>query len=286
MALAIKKLSAERPTTAAKVTLVKPVALKKSTMLDVFDIPIEDLIESKENPNEQDEATFDQLVQIIKDNGFDEPIKVVPAHGKPGKYIIYSGHHRFKVAKVLKYTAVPCVIKEGWSEDERKIALIRENHLRGNTNPQKFTQLWNEMSKKYDASILKLQMGITKEDVFKKLYKAVEQNLNPAQKKKLAEAKEKISSIDGLSSVLNNIFKDKGSDLDHGFVVFNFGGKNHHYVESDKQLNGLLEKLEDEIRSKGLMLSDVFKALLANPDLSKIKKSDKVETRKTLRLKK
>lgn len=291
MGLVVRKLVPEKATTVAKVTGIKMVqptkrklVLKPSAIVKVFDIPIEDLIESKENPNEQTEAAFDQLVETIRTEGFDEPVKVVPSLKEPGKYIIYSGHHRVKAAKVLKYKIVPCVIKEGWSEDERKIALIRENHLRGGTNPAKFTQLWNELSKKYDSSVLRLQMGITQDEVFKKLYKQIEKNLNPAQKKKLAEAKEAITSVDGLSSALNGIFKEKGADLDHGFVVFNFGGKNHHYIQSDKQLQGLLEKLEDQVRTKGLLMADAFKFLLGAPDLSKVKKSDKVEERRQVRL--
>jgi ParB/RepB/Spo0J family partition protein len=279
MALAIKK-----PLRAAvAVPTVRPL-LRKSTMLEVFDIPIDDILESKENPNEQDEATFDQLVQVIKDKGFDEPIKVIPALNQPGKFLCYSGHHRLKAAKVLKFTHIPGVIKDGWSEDERKIALVRENMLRGNLNPEKFTKLYSELAKKYDASILKLQMGFTKEDAFKKVYKSIEKALNPSQKKKLDEAKETIKSVDGLSSVLNDIFKEHGADLDFGFIVFSFGGKNHHYIESDSNLNKLVEKLEADVKAKGLFMADVMKYLVANADLSKVKKSDKVATRRETRL--
>ncbi|MET4190703.1 MULTISPECIES: ParB/RepB/Spo0J family partition protein [unclassified Bradyrhizobium] len=278
MALAIKKLSAQRPTVAAR-----PV-LKRSTIVEVFDIPIEDVLESKENPNEQDEQTFDQLVQVIKDKGFDEPIKVIPSLKEPGKYIVYSGHHRLKAAKVLKFTHVPCVVREGWTEDERKFALVRDNQMRGNLNPERFTQLYNELSKKYDPSILKLQMGFTKDEAFKRVYKNIEKTLNPAQKKKLEEARETITSVDGLSSVIHTIFKEHGSDLDHGFVVFSYGGKKHHYVESDNQLNKMMEALEERVKSQGLLMADVMKQIVATADLSKVKKSDKVAQRRETRL--
>ncbi len=285
MALAVKKLSAQRPTTLVKPKIVSVAQpLKKTTMLDVFDIPVANLVESKENPNEQDEATFDQLVEVIRTTGFDEPIKVVPLVGQPGKYVVYSGHHRLKAAKVLKFAAVPCVIKEGWSEDARKIALIRENKMRGNLDPAKFTELWNDLAKRHDASVLKLQTGFTKDAAFKAVYKNIEKQLNPAQKAKLAEAKETITSIDGLSSVLNGIFKEHGSQLDNGFIVFSYGGKNHMYVESDGQLNKMLEKVQIAAQNKGALMSDVFKTMLTNLDLSKIKKSDKVEARKQVRL--
>jgi len=273
MALAIRKLAP------------KVVPLRQSS-LQVFDIPVEHLIDSQENPQEMDEKTFDQLVEGIKTEGFDEPIHVIPIIGGPnrGKWIIVSGHHRTKAAKLAGFKAIPAIIKEGWNEDKRKIELVRRNHLRGGLNPEKFTRLFNELSKKYDASILKAQMGFTKEEGFKQVYRNIERSLkNPAQKKKLAEAKEKINSVDGISSVLNDIFKQHGSDLDHGFMVFSFAGKHHHYIECDRQLHKMLEKFEAEVKDRGLLAADVFKYLVDKADLSKIRASDKVAERKEQR---
>lgn len=240
--------------------------LVRST-LEVFDVPLAQLTGHNSNPNEQDEATFDQLVEGIRKDGFDEPVIVVPNEAAPGTYIIVSGHHRRKAADVIGLKSVPCIIKKGWSEDKAKIELVRRNMLRGNLNPERFTALWVELKQKgYDDSILKAQMGFTREDAFKKVYKAIGKNLTPAQKKKLDEAKESITSVDGLSSVLNNIFKDHGSDLQHGFVVFSFAGKQHHYVECDSQLHKMMLKLEEDVRSKGGKLEDVFKSMLSAYD--------------------
>jgi len=272
MALAILKKPSARP-------------VLHESQLKVFDIPITELIDSSENPQEMDEKTFDQLVEGVKQDGFDEPIHVIPVVGGPnkGKWVIVSGHHRTKAAKVIGLKTVPAIIKEGWDDDKRKIELVRRNHLRGGLNPEKFTRLFNELTKKYDASILKVQMGFTKEEGFRQVFKQVEKSLNPAQKKKLAEAKERITSVDGLSSVLNDIFKEHGADLDHGFMVFSFAGKHHHYVECDSQLHKMLEKFEGEIKDRGLLAADVFKHLIDKADLSRMKASDKVAERKEKR---
>lgn len=282
MALRIPSKPVAKP--AAPTTKTMP--LKRSTILDVFDVPMELIVLSEDNPNEQDEATFDQIVEGIKTDGFDEPIHVIPVEVGPnaGKYIITSGHHRFKAASVLGFTHIPAVIKKGWNDDKRKIELVRRNMLRGNINPEKFTQLFSELSAKgYDASVLKLQMGFTKEDAFKKLFKSVANNLPPSAKKKLEEAKEDIKSVDGLSSALNAIFKEHGTDLDHGFIVFQFGGKEHVFIECDKGLHGMVKKLTNEAREKNLSMTEIFKKLVSEVDLKKMKPSAHVIARKEAR---
>lgn len=255
----------------------------KESDLKVFDIDIDALIDSEENPNEMDDTAFDELVDGIKTDGFDEPCLVMPIYeddGKTpsGKYILASGHHRTKAARVAGMRTVPCIIKTGWDDQARKIALVRRNMLRGGMNPEKFTKLYNELSKSMDRELLKLQMGFTKKDAFDKVYKSVEKSLPQSAKKKLAEAKENIKSVDDLSSVLNTIFKEHGSELDHGFMVFSFGGKNHHYIKIDKEADDTLKRIEKAIASEGLDAGEVFKTLLKGFDLSEYEKSTTVKS--------
>ena len=73
--------------------------LKPSKTVVVFDAPVTLLVEHGENPNEQNEKTFDELVERVRTEGLDEPIMVYPElkNGQPTqKFVIYSGHHRFK----------------------------------------------------------------------------------------------------------------------------------------------------------------------------------------------
>src|SRR4051812_27734962 len=77
---------------------LQPSALK------VFDIPISQLVFHKDNPNEQNERTFDEIVERIRTLGFDTPIHVAPQLSKgraTGKFLIIGGHHRVKAAELV-----------------------------------------------------------------------------------------------------------------------------------------------------------------------------------------
>lgn len=261
-------------------TKVKPRPKKKTPALEgsslkVMDIPDELLLDHSDNPNEQDEETFDLLVQQIREDGFDEPLTVVPSIREPGKYLIFSGHHRRRAGKVTGMTKFPAVIKEGWDEDKVAIELVSRNQLRGKFNPEKFTALVTKLKTNgYDLAMIRAQMGFTKSDAFEKLYKQVEAALPAAAAKKLREAKEKVTSVDGLSSVLNGIFTEHGADLKHGFIVFNFGNQTHHYVETDKELHAMMEKLEERCRSEGCDIRSVFKSLLRDTNNLPVGRTD------------
>jgi hypothetical protein len=112
--------------------------------------------------------------------------------------------------------------------------------------------------------MLKASMGFTKTDQFEKVYQAVSNGMDAGQKKKLKEAKEKIKCVDDLSSVLNNIFKDHGNELDTGFLVFSFGGKSHHYIQIDKETDLALKKIEKHCEESGILIGDYFKDILKN----------------------
>ena len=244
-----------------------PIALSVSKQLTVFDVPLNLLITSPENPNEQDDSTFDLLVASVKENGIDEPVIVVP-HPDGLRYFIASGEHRYKACKFLEYSHVPCVIKTNWTDDQRKFALVQRNMLKGNLNPEKFTELYNELAKKYDKSILQAYMGFTKTDAFDKLYKAIGASLPAREKKRLDDAKETVRSVDDLSSILNTIFKEGGSNLDNGYLVFSFGGKRHHYVTIDDGIDKMITRFEEAAKNRGQSVTEAFRALLKNADLS------------------
>lgn len=233
--------------------------------LKVFDVPDDLIDEHDQNPNIQDDTTFDVLCQKIRDDGFDEPLLLVPNMKKPGRYLIFSGHHRRRAGKVIGMTKFPGIIKHGWDEDKADMELVSRNMLRGKLNPEKFTALYDKLKLKgYDDALIRAQMGFTKTDAFEKLYKQVEAAVPKEARKKLADAKETITSVDGLSSTLNNIFREHGADLEHGFIVFNFANKTHHHVPCDKELNKLMEQIEERCRNDGINISDVFKELLGS----------------------
>ena len=237
-----------------------PVGLKPSS-LKVFDIPIAMLVEHGENPNVQTEKVFDEIVDKIRRQGFDEPIIVVPEVVKlkpTGKYLIVSGHHRKKAAVTLGMTALPAVIREGWSEDQVLVELMARNSLGGSMDPFKFTEAFDKLKKRYDPEQIKKMVGLTEKKAFDALYKKVKDALPAKAKKKLEEAKEDIKSIEDLTGILHQIFKEHGSELDYGMMVFSHGGKEHHYIRISTSTNKTIKALKKQIEDNDLTADDVF----------------------------
>ena len=119
-------------------------------------IPIDRLDEPEWNPIDQSADTFGARVNGMLEHGFLEPLVVAPVNGTD-RYLVTRGNHRRRAAMVSGMTEVPCFIVEELSaEDEAKIDAIRGNALRGKLNPQKFTDLFNQLRKKYDPETLRL----------------------------------------------------------------------------------------------------------------------------------
>ena len=251
----------------------------KASSLKVFDIPLDMLHGDDLNPNEMPEDKFDLLVQEIEESGFDEPIIVIPHPQKDGEYLIAGGHHRKKAAAHLGMDAIPAVIKETWSEDQQKLALVKRNIVSGRMNTQKFTALYTELSKKYDSALLQTMLGFTQKKEFEAVYEGVEKNLKPKQKASLAKAKENIKSVDDLTAVLHKIFKEEGSESDTSYVVFSAGGKKHHYVQIDDETEKALASLKKKRENDGQSLSDLIKEFIRSQDGGKVEAKPRRKTK-------
>ncbi len=260
-------------------TAPKRIIRKKPerSKLEVVDIAVEDLIPDDDNPNEMDEATFDALIDEIRAQGFDEPIQVRPHPTMKGKYQIGSGHHRVKAATVIGMTHIPSVIKK-WSDREQKVALTKRNVLRGQMNKGKLAKLYKELVKDHDPVQVQRELGFQDRKKFEAMIDEVSKNLNPKQKKKLAEAKEKIKSMDDLSSVLNRIFKESGSELDHGYMVFSFGGQDHHYYQIDKATNDRLKEIHAACDSADVPYAEFMQSIVSAAKLPAPKPSSAKKT--------
>lgn len=262
-------MSVKTKTKPSKVTKRPPPptpTVKSKSKFEIRMIAVEDLIPDEDNPNEMDETTFDQLVEEIQEQGFDEPLHVRKSPKIKGKYEIGSGHHRQKAAIVAGLKEVPCVIKN-WTDREKKLALTKRNVLRGNMNKDKLKKLYEAVKGDGDAATAQREMGFTDRKKFEVLIDEAGKSLPPKQRKKLADAKETIKSMDDLSSVLNRIFKEAGSDLDEGYLVFSFGGKNHHYFQIGQQTEDKLQAIKAYCDSNDITYIEAMAALLAQADV-------------------
>lgn len=248
-----------------KSTAKKTTELQRSS-LEIFDIPLDLIDDSPENPQEMDDATFDELVEGIRKEGVDEPIHVIRCYGEDGKvtgrFMITSGHHRRKAARVAGLEVIPAVIKQDMDDAARKIALVRRNQLRGSMNRKKFTDLFREVAPVLGEEVAKRLMGFTKEAAFQKVFQDVSKSLPEGARKQMEEAKETVRSVDDLSSVLNGIFRQEGSKVQNGYMVFSYGGKKHHYFQVDKETSKLLEQVEAHLQRDGVTAAAFFTELL------------------------
>lgn len=90
----------------------------KITNIKTFDIKI-----YARNSKHHDEAQIIKLKRAIKKFGFSVPIIV------DEDYVVIAGHGRLEAAKELKMTEIPCVVKTGLSESDKKAMRIADNKI-------------------------------------------------------------------------------------------------------------------------------------------------------------
>ena len=236
------------------------------------------------NPNEQDDKTFDVLVEEMDDEegvGYIDLIQVVPQYepwGTPGRYRIIGGEHRWRGLKVLGEETADAVvlIDPKWEdEDLQKFVTMRLNSLKGKINPQKFMALYEDLAERYEAEDMQRHMAVTDDAEWQSMTKDVRKQLeaaldgaggDPEKKKKALEEFDKVSkevkTVEDLSNILNRIFTEYGSTLDSNFMWFTFGGQKHINIMFDKKDFKLVSQVMDAITAKGRQADDAFKEMM------------------------
>lgn len=260
----VKRRSSE-PSSALLSDELRVLGVTLSKSLPTYDIPIDLVAPNNFNANEMNDPTFNRLVQEMEETGMIDPIQVVPAVG--GKFVIIGGEHRWAGARSLGYETIPCHIltdEKFLDEKLQKLLSVRLNVIKGKMNPEKFTALYEEMAKEYGTEQLQALFGFTESDAWKKLVKGAEDALTktgvggPALAAEMKRRSKKVKTVDGLSSVLNSLFKKYGNDLENNFMVFVFGGKEHLYVIADGRVQSALEEIKEACREGGLDINEVL----------------------------
>lgn len=225
--------------------------------MKVLWLDTDQLVPNASNPNEQDDATFNALVDSITRDGWTQPVQAVQI--AESMYEIVAGEHRWRAAKVLqsKVPVIPLPAGE-FHEDRREWALVKDNMLHGKLNPAKFASLYERLTQRYDADVMKTLMGFTTEDAFKKVYQKTREGLPPELQSAMDSAKDEIRTIDDLSRVLNRLFQEHGETLPSNFMVFSYGGKEVMWVRADRELWQTVSRLGKEAENYGLDLAAVI----------------------------
>ncbi len=232
-----------------------------SKKVKIEELPLDKLYESEDNPQTMTPGEFNRLVTSIQEDGFDEPIIVTPNEGRD-TYQIISGHHRFKACRLLEYKTMPCIVKTYSSADQRRIKMIKANVIRGKLDAKKFTAIVNKLLEKHDQEELEFLLGFSDRKAFERLYKEIRSGLPEEIRDKLDETKQEIRTIEDLALVLNRLFAEYGETVDQHFMVFSYGGRKHLWVETDKELWDLINKMTDDLKESKEDIVDYLKTKL------------------------
>ena len=88
--------------------------------MKLIDIPIEKIHPYENNPRKND-AAVDAVAESISQCEYIAPIIV------DENYIVLAGHTRLKALKKLGYKSVPCIVKEGLSEEQKRKYRLLDN---------------------------------------------------------------------------------------------------------------------------------------------------------------
>lgn len=222
------------------------------------------------NPNEQDDATFNALVEQIAEVGITENIVVVDHTGNEEwehpetPYEVVSGNHRGKAAQVLDYETIPARIYsfEEWDSDFVKFQNIRHNVLKGKMSPEKFTKLFTSLATKYGEQATQDMMMFVDQEAFKKTLIDMTKDLPPEMRKEIEKSKDDIKTVDDLSNLLNRLFSEYGDTLAHDFMIFDYGGRQHYWIRMDKELKDKMASVKGEVMAQRVSMNDLFKQLV------------------------
>jgi len=239
---------------------------------DYKEIPIDQIEMADWNPNEQDDKTFNNLVDSIKREGFVQAIGVVPTGNEEKPYRVIDGNHRYKACKVLGWKKIPANILKEYGEDVQKLLTVRLNVMRGKINGAKLHKLAGDFAKHYGQEELAKLLGYNDPKPIEAIYKAMTKNLPEELRTKLAESKKEVKTIDDLSRVLNDLFQNYGATVPHNFMYFTWGGKRHVMIQSSKDVFESISNLLKVANQKNVDCNIAFQNLLKDWD----KKTDDI----------
>lgn len=229
-------------------------------------VPISKVVPNSWNPNEQDELTFNALVENIEEIGLAQNIKVAPIsivsqemreQNPNAEFVIIDGEHTWRAAQIIDPDGeIEVAVLDELDVDMAKLHTVRFNVIAGRLDKDKFLALFKDVSSKHGQAATKELMKFTNEAEWKRLLGKTRSVLPPIMQAKFDEVKDELKTIDDLSLVLNTLFTRYGDTLQHSFMVFTYGGKIHHLIRMDKVLMKKMEKLEALCQEIGIDINE------------------------------
>jgi hypothetical protein len=236
------------------------------------DLPIDQLVPNENNPNKMDARSFDLLCDNYAQVGIVDPIFVRPLD--EGTYRIVGGHHRWEAAKYLDFETVPCTVitDPNFDGDAETFQVVRMNMIRGKLDPEKFMNMYQSVSDKYEEDLLQDAFGFADDAEFAKLIKQTKKSLPKEMQAEFTQAAKEIKTIDDLSKVLNHLFSTFGDTLDYGYMIFDFNGQENIWLRMKAKDREGFRTLGQMCKANSRSIDDILSAavqLIANdPTLS------------------
>ena len=117
----------------------------------IHDRQLNDLIPYANNPKIHPPEQIDQIANSINEWGFTIPLLI------DGQNNVLAGHGRLLAAQSIGMDKVPCIIAEGWSEDQKKAYVIADNKLAEKSEwdmVQYFSQLKELAEQDFNVSLI------------------------------------------------------------------------------------------------------------------------------------
>lgn len=226
--------------------------------MNIQKIPIEKIEFLKDNPRFMLEKDLNELAKNISRYGYNQPI-VVWDKGD-GSYVVIKGNQRLKALKKLGYEEVECIVVNYANEDEAMMDAIADNLVRGEFDPIIFSRVYSDLTKKYGENYVLERIGSPSRKKLNKLISEIERDLPQEARKRLAEAKEKIKTLDDLAKVLYEILGEDLSTYSYGFVIIrDFKNQRSVVIYADEEVYNFFEKLSEEARTNNININDLIK---------------------------
>lgn len=249
--------------------------IAKSRLPDVTEIDVSAIRIPENNPNVMSEWEFSQLCNAIREEGFDEPIKVIPdpSFEDDFHFLVISGSHRVQACESLGIDKIPAIIEKDWDKEKAEAYLVRRNLNRGHIDSKKLRHLvettFGTFSPEETAAIL----GFENSTELKKMARIKDKaEFSPDELDKiensLNESDSQMELIDGLHGMLASIFNEYGTDVEANFLAFVLNRKIQLLVNIGEEYGEQITKLVEHCREKdftmNVLLGELIKDYLEN----------------------
>jgi len=152
------KASTTKKRSRAKATAKKEVNGKKSSILQIQNLPLGNIKPDPEQPRKTfNKDALQQLSESIEEHGVLQPITVRQLNGH---YIIVMGERRYRASKLAGKKTIPCIVRTYENNDVLEVQII-ENLQRQDVEPTEEAEAIAYLSEKYAPTEIAKRLGRT-----------------------------------------------------------------------------------------------------------------------------